>query len=66
MISLVNKIRKITFIVFIFFMVSHVSANAKIYNEIRVSGNERLSVETIIMFSGLKTGEEIRNKEARQ
>ena len=44
-------------------MISHVSANAKIYNEIRVSGNERLSVETIIMFSGLKTGEEIRNKE---
>ena len=63
MIRLVNKIRKITFVSFIFFIISHSLANAKIYKEIIVSGNERLSVETIIMFSGLKIGKEIRNKE---
>ena len=63
MISLINKIRKITFTVFIFFVISNSLASAKIYKEIRVSGNERLSVETIIMFSGLKTGEEIKNKD---
>ena len=33
--------------------------NSEIYNQINVIGNERLSVETILMFSGLKLGEDI-------
>ena len=44
-------------------MLTSALANAKIYEEISVSGNERLSVETIIMFSGLKIGKDISNKD---
>ena len=42
------------FLIYIFVFTSIVKA--EIYNEIKVSGNKRLSVETIIMFSELNTG----------
>ena len=34
-------------------------ANAQVYNDIKVSGNKRLSIETVLMFSGLKAKSEI-------
>ena len=55
------KIKK--FIVFIYLLFTFEIVNAEIYDEIRVEGNERLSVETIIMFSGLTIGQNITNKE---
>ena len=55
------KIKK--FIVFIYLLFTFEIVNAEIYDEIRVNGNERLSVETIIMFSGLTIGQDITNKE---
>ena len=54
------KIKK--FIVFIYLLFTFEIVNAEIYDEIRVEGNERLSVETIIMFSGLTIGQNITNK----
>ena len=51
------KISKL--IILIFTLFSFEIANAKIYEEIKIIGNERLSVETIIMFSGLQAGQDI-------
>ena len=39
------------------------TAYAKKYNEIKILGNERLAIETIIMFSGLNLEREIENKD---
>ena len=61
--DLVNIVRKLKFKVLICLLLSISYSNAQIYEEIRVNGNERLSVETIIMFSGLKIGEDIKNKD---
>ena len=61
--DLVKIIRKLKFKVLICLILSISSSNAQIYDEIRVNGNERLSVETIIMFSGLKISEDIKNKD---
>ena len=60
MINIVFKsVKKITFyIIFILFFSISLS-KAEIYDEIIVEGNERLSIETVIMFSGLKVGEDI-------
>ncbi len=46
-------LKKIKLIILIYFIASFTPLNAKIYKEIKVKGNERLSVETILMFSGL-------------
>ena len=49
---------------FIFIIFSNIAmAKAKIYDEIKVDGNDRLSIETIIMFSGLKTGINVDNND---
>ena len=45
-----------TLLIFAFFLKT---AYAEVYNEIIVDGNDRLSVETIIMFSGIKTGNDL-------
>ena len=55
------KIKFFTLILFCFCL-NFNTIKAETYNEIRILGNERLSVETIIMFSELKTGVDI-NKE---
>ncbi len=56
--KLINK----TYLIITFFLLINFSVlNADIYNEINVKGNKRLSDETIIMFSGLKTGIELSN-----
>ncbi len=61
--DLTNIIRKFNFILSIYFILSFSSSYAEIYDEIRVKGNERLSVETIVMFSGLKISQDIKNKD---
>ncbi len=61
--DIIYIIKKINLAVFIFIILSFSSLKAEIYEEIKVNGNERLSVETIIMFSGLKVGEDIENKD---
>ena len=45
-------------LIFIFLTIS--SLKAEKYEAINVTGNKRLSVETILMFSGLKTGVDIK------
>ena len=58
-----NKIKLLHLLIFVFILIPFSMANSKIYEEIKVSGNERLSVETIIMFSGLKIGDDIDNND---
>ena len=41
------------FLLFYFFIQSSI-LKAEIFNEINITGNKRLSFETILMFSGLK------------
>ncbi len=53
------KLKIIKLVILIFTLFSFEIANAKIYEEIKIKGNERLSVETIIMFSGLQAGQDI-------
>ena len=57
--NLITNIVKINlfFILYIFFCITCVFGEE--YDEIIVEGNERLSVETVIMFSGLKLGEDL-------
>ena len=61
------RIKKIKFAIFltliINFFLNIENVNAQIYEEIKVEGNERLSVETIIMFSGLDIQKNISLKE---
>ncbi len=60
---MLNKIKNIFFIVFIHLLLLIDPVYAKKYNEIKVSGNERLTLETITMFSGLNLESEIENKD---
>ena len=60
MINIVFKsVKKITFYILFILFFSISLSKAEIYDEIIVEGNERLSIETVIMFSGLKVGEDI-------
>ncbi len=57
MIKNINILKNKLLIFFIFYYcLSFNVLQAKIYDEIKIIGNERLSVETIIIFSQLKTG----------
>ena len=53
------KYKKINLIIFLYLSFNFTLTNAQIYDEIKVIGNERLSVETIVMFSGLNIKSEI-------
>ena len=53
--KLIKPITLFTILSSLYFSVS----KAEIYKEIKVEGNERLSVETIIMFSGLNISEDL-------
>ena len=56
MTNLKFKIINIFFYVLIyFFVLSPTILQAKIFKEISVKGNKRLALETVLMFSGLKT-----------
>ena len=51
------------FLVFILFAVLNTSILlAEIVNDIKVRGNNRVSTETIIVFSDIKRGEDVSNK----
>ena len=50
-------------LIFLFFITLTSASKAKIYNEIIIKGNERLSVETVIMFSGLKIDKNIEDND---
>ena len=51
-----NFIIKINLLIILFALSNLSIAKSEIYSEINVTGNERISIETVIMFSGLKTG----------
>ena len=53
------KIKYSFFILLFYLSIFYSFANATKYSEIRVSGNERLTVETIVMFSGLNLDSDI-------
>ena len=57
------ELKKIKLTVFVLFLFYIAPLNAENYNEIKVNGNQRLSVETIIMFSGLKTEVDIKKED---
>ena len=59
--KIINKY--ILFIFCIHLLLLFDTAYAKKYNEIKILGNERLAIETIIMFSGLNLEREIENKD---
>ncbi len=54
MINLIKKNTKNIFFSLLIFLFIVSSSKAEVFNEIKVSGNKRLSVETILMFSGLE------------
>ena len=63
MINLTLKKNKFIFIFLLYLIFSFSPAVAKIYKKIDIIGNERLSVETIIMFSGLNINKDIEDKD---
>ena len=54
MINLIKKNTKNIFFSLLIFLFIVSSSKAEVFNEIKVSGNKRVSVETILMFSGLE------------
>ena len=58
-----NKIyfKKKTLIIFIFFISFIKNLNAETIQKFEISGNDRISKETIIMFSNIKIGENVDN-----
>ena len=52
----IMNLNTFTIITLLFFFSA---SNAEIYEEIKVEGNERLSVETVIMFSGLNLSDDL-------
>ena len=58
MISLILK-KSTLLILFLSLVLNSKFVNAEIYQEIKVEGNQRLSVETVLMFSGLNINQEI-------
>tara|TARA_Y100000996_G_C22545605_1_gene651677 strand:- start:285 stop:2543 length:2259 start_codon:yes stop_codon:yes gene_type:complete len=63
MTNIIKIFKNISYLVIIFFIVTTSKTSAKIYKDIVISGNQRLSIETIIMFSGLETDVNIDKQE---
>ena len=64
MINLIEKmIKNLIKIFFIYLLVCFSTLRAEIYDEIKVVGNKRLSVETILMFSGIETGMDLNSND---
>ena len=55
------KLKKLIFIIFLSLLINTTPAFTKIYKNLKIIGNERLSVETIIMFSELNIKNDISN-----
>ncbi len=53
------KLKKIILIIFLHQTLAVTTLLAEIYNDIKIKGNERLSVETVLMFSGLNINNDI-------
>ncbi len=49
--------KKIYLLIFLLFISNLSNAKSEIYYEIKVNGNQRISAETIVMFSGLQIGQ---------
>lgn len=58
-----NLKNKIFLLIFFFTIINISIANAQVFNDIKVKGNKRLSIETVLMFSGLKTGIDLETKD---
>ena len=58
-IEIFKKLKNLTVLLTVTFSLFSTFANADIYKEIKVEGNERLSVETVVMFSGLNLSNNI-------
>ena len=58
-IEILKKLKNITVLLTVTFSLFSTFANSDIYKEIKVEGNERLSVETVVMFSGLNLSNNI-------
>ncbi len=63
MIKIIKAFKDILYLIIIFLVIFTNSTSAKIYKDIVVSGNQRLSIETIIMFSGLEPNINLDNQE---
>ena len=65
---MLSKIKKhyILIVLFTYIFIFINSANAKKYSEINVVGNERLTIETIVMFSGLNLDNDINDQDLNQ
>tara|TARA_A100000164_G_scaffold341226_1_gene337755 strand:+ start:2971 stop:5229 length:2259 start_codon:yes stop_codon:yes gene_type:complete len=63
MTSLIKKLIKINIISILFSILCLSYVQATIFNEIKIIGNDRLSVETIKMFSGLDIGVNIEDED---
>ncbi len=61
MINLTSELKKFYLAVFLIFFSIISIAKSEIYNEIIVEGNQRLSIETVIIFSGLDINTEVNN-----
>ena len=59
MIKIIKKLIKLTSLIIIALLFSFSVSNSEVYEEIEVQGNERLSVETVIMFSGLNLSDDL-------
>ena len=59
MTNLIKKNTKNIFFSLLIFLFIVSSSKAEVFNEIKVSGNKRLSVETILMFSGLEVNKNL-------
>ena len=62
MLTKLKKFIKITSKTFFLLVIFNI-ANAEVYNEIKVQGNERLSAETIVLLSGLKIGSDLNDND---
>ncbi len=62
--KIVLRYIKDTFLVITFYLFTLCTFSiAAVYSDINVKGNKRLSVETVLMFSGLKLNTDITNEE---
>ena len=58
-----NYLKKVFLLSVIVFFVGICNSKAEIYNSITVKGNKRLSIETVLMFSGLGPNVELQEKD---
>ena len=61
MMKLISKLNKFFLVVLLIFLSIISIAKSEIYNKIIVEGNQRLSIETVIIFSGLDINTEVNN-----